>query len=276
MTDSIQKTDNQGSALASGLGRSYPWQQRLRRIQHVLAVQRPGQRVLCVGAPVELEPALRQLGNEWTFVPDDFGSATFPPDTFDCAVLIDCLEFVEDDYAFMTSIHHALKAAGMLYIDALHTKRWTVWRPFRRLFGVEPRADDRARLGYTESSLFDLLKDGFDVQETRTTSRFFSEGVETALRLALAVFGVPGFPDPDDEGLSEQAERRFALIHAIHYPFFVVAGYLDWLVFFTRGYRLNAVARRRLWKPRRAPVLRDGRTLADATLNTRIGTAAPF
>lgn len=269
-------TDTEETTPVLWVRRSYPWQQRLRRVQQVLGANLVGKRVLCVGAiPVELTPELQALGGEWTFVSDP-ETITFLDDAFDHAVLIDCLERVDNDYAFIEGVHGALKSAGMLYIDARHAKRWTVWRPLRRLCGIEPRVDDQVRSGYTESSLFDLLKDGFDVQETRTVSRFFSEGVETSLRLALGVFGVPANESISEEEQADRIAQRFALIQAIHYPLFVIASYLDWLVFLTRGYRLQAVVRRRLWKPRRTPVLRDGRTLADATLNTRIGTAAPF
>jgi hypothetical protein len=57
---------------------------------------------------------------------------------------------------------------------------------------------------------------------------------------------------------------------------FWIAAQLDLLLFFTRGYHLVAIAQRKIWRPRRTPVLKDGRSIADATLNTRIGSAAPF
>ena len=35
-------------------------------------------------------------------------------------------------------------------------------------------------------------------------------------------------------------------------------------------------SRRRKWRPRRQPKLIDGRSIAEATINTKIGSAAPF
>ena len=64
--------------------------------------------------------------------------------------------------------------------------------------------------------------------------------------------------------------------YSMLYPFFWLAAQLDKLLFFTKGYCLIGRARRRQWRPRRTPVLADGRSIAEAALGGKIGTAAPF
>ena len=45
---------------------------------------------------------------------------------------------------------------------------------------------------------------------------------------------------------------------------------------FLPNHEMILKSRRRRWSPRRQPKLVDGRSIAEATINTRIGTAAPF
>jgi SAM-dependent methyltransferase len=257
--------------------KNYLLRTRLRLANQGLGGMRD-QRGLCIGkTPAGLRARLEAGGGSWDFT-EERGTLPFEDGRYDRVLLMDHLEWVDDDYAFIADVHRVLKSAGVLVVGVDHRKRWTVWRPVRRLLGVGDGADDRVRVGYTTTGLFDVLKDGFDVQETRSYSRFFVEGVETITRLVVGVWlGSAMRPEEeDDEAEREWISRRLYNIQSVALPFFHVAAWLDWLLFFTRGYHLMAVARRRLWKPRRTPVLRDGRTLADATLNTRIGTAADF
>ncbi len=259
--------------------KSYFLKVRMRMIAQAVGPME-GRSGLCVGVvPASLRARLLALGGEWTFA-DERAALPFEDGSFERVLVLDHLEWVDDDYAFMAEVHRVLKPAGLLFVDTEHRKRWTLWRPVRRLFGVEERPALRLRDGYTGTGLFDILKDGFDVQETRTYSRFFMEGTDTFTRLAVgALLGAERSDAADKEGESDSDDavrQRLYTIQSIAYPFYVLAEKLDWLMFFTRGYRLMAVARRRLWRPRRAPVLRDGRSIVDATLNTRIGTAADF
>lgn len=258
--------------------KSYLLKVRMRMISEALGPME-GRSGLCVGiVPSTLRARLMAMGGDWTFT-DERAVLPFEDGQFERVVILDHLEWVDDDSAFMAETHRVLKPAGLLFVDTEHLKRWTIWRPIRRLFGVEERPAQRLRDGYTGTKLFDILKDGFDVQETRTYSRFFMEGMETLSRLAVGAFlGAERSDAADKEGEDDQTiiNRRLYTIQSIAFPFFIVASKLDWLLFFTRGYRLMAVARRRLWRPRRAPILRDGRSIVDAALNTKIGTAAEF
>lgn len=257
--------------------KSYLLRIRMRMIAHAVGPME-GRTGLCIGGvPSTLRARLMAMGGDWTFT-DERGDLPFDDGEFDRVLILDHLEWVADDYAFMAEAHRVLKTAGMLFVDAEHLKWWTLWRPVRRMFGVEKKPAQRVRDGYTGTGLFDILKDGFDVQETRTYSRFFLEGAETLTRLAVGAFLGAGrtADDASPSGEQEAMTRRLYTIQTIAYPFFMLAAALDWLLFFTRGYRLMAVARRRLWKPRRTPILRDGRSIVDAALNTKIGTATDF
>jgi SAM-dependent methyltransferase len=272
-------TETESATELSLFNRSYMLKLRMRPISAAMGPMAE-RSALCIGTvPAALRARLLALGGDWTFVRTN-GPLTYQDGVFDRVLVLDHLEWEEDDYAFIAEVHRVLKTAGILYVDTEHRKRWTFWRPVRRLFGVEDRVAERLRPGYTESSLFDLLKDGFDLQESRTYSRAFTEGAETLLRLAAGAFWGGGRTDgadqEDDDETNDELARHLYRMQSIAYPFFVVASKLDWLLFFTRGYRLRATARRRLWKPRRIPQLRDGRRLVDAALNTKIGTAAPF
>jgi SAM-dependent methyltransferase len=202
------------------------------------------------------------------------GRLPFEDGLFDAVIVADRMEWIEDDSRFVAECHRVLKTSGYLIILAAHAKRGGLLQPLRRRLSVDSRTRG-ARPGYTESRLFQVIKDGFDVQEITTYSRFFEElvgiFVQLALRRAQHRWGINDSPEAGN-----LVEAQTLRVYSFSYPLFWVASQLDLLLFFTKGYNLVAVAQRRLWRARRAPILVDGRSIADATINTKIGTAAPF
>ncbi len=205
------------------------------------------------------------------------GSLPFEKNTFDGIVVVDLLEHLADDAHFIRECHRVLKPAGRLVVQVPHYRSFAPLRGLRAVLGF---ADDRighVRPGYSAPHLFDVLKDGFDVQEVKSYSRFFAEAAEL-LGHALAGRGDAGW---DMAGLSLEGlrEETFRRLRA-HWGFFHALAWfgaqLDRLLLFSRGYRLIVRAKRRLWIPRKTPILRDGRSIAEATLGTRIGTASPL
>jgi len=223
---------------------------------------------------------LRERGGEWTVLDYDpmthdlirsvAGSAPDPGQSpgrlpfddasFACVVVTDLFTDLADESALVEEIHRVLQPAGLLVLDLPHTKTLGLGTLFRRMFGRGSHLEGRARRGYSGGQLFEVLKTGFDVQRSRTYSRVFSEWADV----------IAGEPTRDPDPLS--AGRRMARWKWMYW----LAAQADLLVFFTRGYRLSVRARRRLWKPRQTPRLRDGRSIAEAAINTKIGTAAPF
>lgn len=196
---------------------------------------------------------------------------------FDGAVVTDVLERVREDARLIAECHRVLKPTGRLIVHVPHMKKCAILRPIRRLLGLADAA--LARPGYTEPALFDLLKDGFDVQATRTYSRFFVEALDTMTRLTAKILNRGRKAGLTGEGVKDQDAWNMEKVirwSSRLYPVFQFAAGMDTLLAFTKGYNLLVHARRRVWRPRRAPVLADGRSIVEATLGGKIGSAAPF
>ncbi len=241
---------------------------------------------------------LRQRGGEWHSVDADpaavksirslvdgnvhlmkGGSLPFDDEYFDIIIIVDMLEHLEEDHAFIRECHRVLKPSGTLIVNVPHLKRLSPLRGLRRLVGLTDAEHGHVRPGYTGPRLFSLLKDGFDVQESKTYSRFFVEFMDTLIRMAVRIAGRKDATGV--KGRIVDQERFNTLSKAFHfysavYPLMWLVSCFDYLLFFTRGHMLIARTRRRLWIPRKTPVLSDGRSIADAAINTRIGSAAPF
>lgn len=189
--------------------------------------------------------------------------------SFDAVVVVDQLEFLQDVASFIAECHRVLTPSGCLIVVTPHAKRSGILGLLRKLFGLVEGDPHQARIGYTESELFDILKDGFDVMEVRSYSRFFVECVHTFVSLFVHAA-------KEDKVSATRTRERMDRIYTWSYPFYWIADKLDGLLFFTRGYTLIASAKRRIWRPRRNVLLADGRSIAEAAIHTKIGTAAPF
>jgi len=174
-------------------------------------------------------------------------SLPFSAKSFDVVVVMGGVAAQPSDADFIEMCHKVLKPDGRLVVCVPREKRMTLIRPLRRLFGLPPG-------GYSESHLFGILKHGFDVMNMRSYSRFFVEFVDAIVR-GLAKRGL-GHPPGD----------RFRL-YSVAYGFYWVAYQLDLLIFFARGHRLIACAKRRAWSSRNAPILIDGRSISEAVLS---------
>ena len=270
----------------------------LRMVQ-TLSGALTGRRCLAVLAEdVLLGAALQKGGGQWSTVSileepglvaaSLFGSALAtmhegripqPDHSFDLVVLDQVLEHFEDDGGVISECHRVLNESGILVVRTVRQRRFSLTGVIRRLLGMANYGRGRARPGYTESLLFDILKDGFDTEDVRTGSRFFAELAETMIQVAVVLSGAarPGATGQvGDRERTLHTYRKIARMHAVFYPVALLGQLLDGLLFLSRGHRLAIRARRRDWKPRRTPSLKDGRSIAEATINTKIGTAGPF
>lgn len=194
----------------------------------------------------------------------------FDDGVFDAVVVSEMLEYVEDPAALMAEFHRVMAPKTRLILH-VRRKRRSLVGLFRRLAGLTDPTRPMVRAGFTPTELFDVLKDGFDVQETGGYGRFFSEFANLLAELFAGV--IPWSCEP--AALSERRLRRTAAVYAAFIPVFWLAGLLDAVFFFLPDHHMVLRARRRmLWVPRVTPRLRDGRNIAEATLGYKIGTTA--
>jgi SAM-dependent methyltransferase len=208
------------------------------------------------------------------------GKIDAPDHSFDAVVIIDALERVADDHALIRESHRVLRPDGRLVITAQRKSRFCLGGcPLRTLLGLSWRRRGLARSGYTTHGFFDVLKDGFDVPETVTYSTCCLElpGMlceAAANKLAGGPYNMPP-ADADTEQFYHYT-KLYAFATLV-WPLMWLSARLDQiLVHILPGRNMAAKTKRRVWRERRTPQLIDGRSIAEAALNTKIGTAAPF
>ena len=155
--------------------RSVRRQARLRRIKELLG-RTSGQRCLEITAGDGIiSQQLRVDGGAWTslvtthdaqaaltwFVGPGVqvlqnGTLDAPDHTFDAVVIIDALERMRDDYAFIKECHRVLKPDGRLVITA---ERRMVGGLLHALTGLSWKRRGMERPGYTSRGFFEVLKD---------------------------------------------------------------------------------------------------------------------
>ena len=174
------------------------------------------------------------------------GRLPFADGSFDRVAVVDMLEHVPDERAFVAELARILRPGGTLVVNTPHLKRSALKRLRDRL-GLTDEAHGHLRPGYTAEGLRVLLEQEgrFQVARQRTYSRFFSELVDTALNAALARLGKKG----SAKGMVVTAadvkkHRRLFLAYSAVYPFVWGVSRLDGLLPWTAGYMLIASATR--------------------------------
>lgn len=200
--------------------------------------------------------------------------------TFDLVVIVDALERVRDDYAFIKECHRVLKPDGRLVITASRKMVFCLGGcPLRSIFGLSWRAKGLERNGYTSGEFFEVLKDGFDVPDTETYATCCVEVPSllceaAANKLANGPYNMPGEKAGTEEFYHYTKLNAFAT--ALYPLMWILAKLEEKLLFVVPGHNIVAKTKRRVWRARKQPVLIDGRSIAEAAINTKIGTAAPF
>ena len=193
----------------------------------------------------------------------------FEEGAFDVVVASDVLEYVEKPAELMAELHRVMRPKTRLILH-VRRKRRTLVELFRKWSGLMDPTRPRVRPGFTPTELFDVLKDGFDVQETAGLGRFFTEF--TSLLAELFAGLIPSSCEP--AALNARRLRRASAVYTAFTPLFWLAGLLDFLCFFLPEHHMVLRARRRMmWVPRVTPRLRDGRSIAEAALTAKIGTS---
>lgn len=164
---------------------------------------------------------------------------------FDVVVVADMIEHIEDEGPFVVELARVLKPFGRLIVNTPHA-RHTWLRRLRLWLGQTDEKHGHVRPGYTRASLGLLLRPAFDVTETRTYTKAFSETVDTLMQWGLESLGKKG----TKKGVvvtGSDLNRHTRLFTAYRLIFPLIWGFsrLDALLPWNDGYRLLMVATRR-------------------------------
>jgi SAM-dependent methyltransferase len=166
----------------------------------------------------------------------------FPDDEFDRVVVVDMLEHVADDRAFVDELARVLKPGGRLVVNTPHQKD-TALRRLRHRLGLTDERHGHVRPGYTLSALRALLEPRFVLDAHRTYSRFFTETVDTAIQLGLSGTGKKGSAKGMVvTGADLRRHRKLFSAYSAAYPAIWAVSKLDLVLPWTSGYMLIAAA----------------------------------
>lgn len=178
------------------------------------------------------------------------GQATpFEPASFDLVVIVDFLEHIEDDRAFVAELRRILKPGGQVIINVPRLVRGSLLRRLRNALGLTDQWHGHLRPGYSLEGLRALLGPDFQVLASRPYSRSFSELIDTALNFGYLLMqrkqkkagaGAKGTVITQDDLAGFQ--REFKLLRTA-YPALWLLARLDKLLFWQKGYKLILKAR---------------------------------
>lgn len=169
----------------------------------------------------------------------------FRDGAFQCVAVVDFLEHVEDDHAFLRELRRVLAPGGALYVTVPRSDERLVINRLKELARMTPDLYGHVRHGYTVPELRGKVESaGFRVTLVRTYSRFFTELVELVMNVLYLRLLARGHRE---EGMAEHgaispASRQafqkhrvaFALYSAL-YPAFWTLSLLDRSPWFAEG-----------------------------------------
>lgn len=169
----------------------------------------------------------------------------FEDNEFDRVVIVDFLEHIESDRAFIEELFRIMKPQGELILNVPHIKN-SLLRKFRLMIGQTDEKHGHLRPGYTVKSLKEILGDKFSLISYHTYSKFFSESIDTLMIFVLSL--LKKNEDSSKKGIVvggadlKNFQKMFKMYSFI-YPVLWFLGQLDKLLFFLSGYMLIAKAK---------------------------------
>lgn len=170
----------------------------------------------------------------------------FPDGEFDRVAVVDMIEHVPDDRAFVAELARITRPGGRLVVNTPHRRASTMRRVRDRL-GLTDEQHGHVRPGYTAEELRELLEGSgsFSWDRHHTYSRGFSEVVDVAINLGLNRLG----KGHSRKGIvvtgTDVARHGNAFrIYSALYPAVWAFSRLDALIPWTPGYMLIAAAKR--------------------------------
>lgn len=203
----------------------------------------------------------------------------FEDKSYDLIVVMEHLERIRDDALFMKECHRCLRPGGCLILHVPHVKSFSLVHGLRSLIGLSDEACGRVRAGYRLRDLYEISKNGYDIVESCTYGGFLEEFLETWIVKATGGAAseepelIPSPGDVPDQQMLRNYAKRYR-VYAVLYPLVRLCRALDNLFRFTCNHHLVVQLKPRPWTERRGVQMRDGRSIADATINTKIGSAS--
>ncbi|HEX5043428.1 MAG TPA: class I SAM-dependent methyltransferase [Candidatus Polarisedimenticolaceae bacterium] len=170
----------------------------------------------------------------------------FPDAAFDRVVIVDMLEHIEEDRALVKEVRRVLRPEGRLLVNVPHLKPHSLLNRVRHAAGLTDEKHGHVRPGYSVASLREVLAPHFVLVRHATYSRFFSEGIDTAMTLAYEATAQGKTATSRKGTVVTQAdtEARKGSFRALRaaYPVLRAVASLDGLLFLQPGYKLIAEA----------------------------------
>lgn len=170
----------------------------------------------------------------------------FPDREFDCVAVVDMLEHVHDEGAFVAELARVLRPGGRLVVNTPH-RRETALRRFRDRLGLTDEKHGHVRPGYRAGELRRLLEGSgrFAWESGHTYSRAFTETVDLAINFTIARLGKGHSAKGMVVTGHDMARHRNAFrAYSVAYPLVKAFSSLDRLVPWLPGYMLIASATR--------------------------------
>ena len=192
----------------------------------------------------EAVAAIRRLVGERVCRLDE-GPTPFETDRFDRVVVVDMLEHIRDDRAFVAELFRIIRPRGELIVNVPHAKD-DLLRRLRLVLGQTDEDHGHVRPGYTRSTLGGVLAGYFEVVAERTYNKAVSELLDIATRALTARIKARGGGGAKGVILVDEDYRRhraLGLLHAVTGPLTRGLTALDRLSFQADGYMLIVKAR---------------------------------
>lgn len=185
------------------------------------------------------------LGQETVLASGVDGELPFEDKQFDVVVLAHGVLPRETSAAaaMIRECHRVLKAGGHFILTVEYHKRYGVAAALNR-----QRVVSGAGGRYSESEVFQLLKDGFDVLGFRFTCRFWVQLVRQ-------------WVDRRREG------GAYGMANGWLRFLYAAALFMDGLLVFTKGYQMTVYGHRKGWREKHAHVMSNATPVSDAMLS---------
>jgi len=169
----------------------------------------------------------------------------FADKSFDLVIVIDMLEHVQDDEAFLNEVFRVLRPEGYAILNVPNPKEGLM-RKIQAKIGQTDAAHGHLRAGYTPKQLTQLISGKFELKVQYAYSRFFSIFIDTFITFILDRLKKNGrgkkgtVITKNDLNKMKKSFKIFSLI----YPFVALFVKLDNLIPFSHGNMLISLCKK--------------------------------